>query len=105
MPEEPEESELDKAADWLERIVKDPTERGTVTVRRVNAVAPRPRYQTCRIEATIEAPIFGSVEQELEYTVRRDFWPNAGDVLPADVHIEGPERTEIDWDLIARRRK
>lgn len=99
------DSELDEAAEWLERLVKDPTERGTVTVRAVNEVAPRPRYQTCRIEATIDAPAFGSVEQELEYMVRRDFWPAVGDVLPATVHVERPERTEIDWDLIAARRR
>ncbi|HWL02959.1 MAG TPA: hypothetical protein VNQ52_11375 [Microbacteriaceae bacterium] len=97
------DDELDEAAEWLERFVKDATERGTVTVRSVNEVAPRPRYQTCRIEATIEAPRFGSVEQELEYTVRRDFWPAVGDVLPATVHTEKPERTEIDWDFVPRR--
>lgn len=100
----PEESELDAAAAWLERFTRDPTERGTVTVTAVSPPAPRPRYQTCRMTATIEAPTLGSVEQELEYTLRRDFWPAVGDVLPATVHIERPERTEIDWDLVAERR-
>jgi len=99
----PEESELDQAAEWLERLVKDPTARGTATVRAVNDVARRPRYQTCILTATIQAPGLEPTEQRLEYMVRRDFWPAVGDVLPAIVHVERPERTEIDWDLIARR--
>ncbi len=98
------ESELDNAAEWLDRLTKDRTEPGTVTVRSVNEPAKRPRYQECRIEAVIEAPGFGPLEQDLEYMVRRDFWPSAGDVLPATVHVERPERTEIDWDAVARIR-
>jgi len=99
------DSELDQAAEWLERLVHDATARGTVTVRAVSEAAARPRYQSCRIEATIEAPGYGPVELGLEYMVRRDFWPTVGEVLPATVHVERPERTEIDWDLVAARRQ
>ncbi|HWK19611.1 MAG TPA: hypothetical protein VNR37_02435 [Microbacteriaceae bacterium] len=101
----PEESELDQAAEWLERLTKDPTVRGTVTVLAINDVGARPRYQTCRIDAMIQAPGQDATEQQLEYTVRRDFWPAVGDVLPATVHLERPERTEVDWDLVADRRE
>ena len=95
--------ELDSAAEWLDRLTKDKTAPGRVTVRAVNEVAAKPKYQTCRIEGTIEAKGFGPVEQELEYTLRRDAWPAVGDVLPATVHLERPERTEIHWDSVVRR--
>ena len=98
------ESELDKAADWLDRLVRDKTARGRITILTINEVAAKPRFQEARITASIEAPGFGPVEQELEYMVRRDFWPAVGDVLPATVHLERPERTEINWDAIARLR-
>ena len=54
--------ELDDAAEWLDRLTKDKTAPGRVTVRGVNEVAAKPRYQTCRLETTIEAKGFGPVE-------------------------------------------
>lgn len=96
--------ELENAAEWLDRLTKDRTEPGRVTIRSVNEPAAKPRYQTCRMETVIEAPGFGPVDQELEYTLRREYWPSPGDVLRALVHIERPERTEIDWDAYAQQR-
>jgi len=94
----PEESELDQAAEWLERFTKDATARGRVTILAVNEVAPRPRYQSCVMTVRVEAPGFEPLERELEYMVRREHWPSVGDVLPATVHVERPERTEIHWE-------
>lgn len=95
--------ELDRAAEWLDALTRDRTERGTVTVRAVNEVAKKPRYQTCAITGLIEAPGIEPVELELEYTLRRDYWPAVGEVLPATVHVERLERTEIIWDLVPKR--
>jgi len=97
------ESELDRATEWLERLTHDQSQRGTVTVRSVNEVATKPRYQTCRIVGLIQASGFEPVEHELEYTLRREYWPEVGEVLPANVHVERPERTEIIWELVPKR--
>ena len=96
-------SEIDAAAEWLDRLTKDKTEPGRVTIRSVNEVARKPRYQTCRIEVLIEAKDFAPLEQELEYTLRRDAWPMVGDVYPATVHVLHPERTEINWEYVPKR--
>ncbi len=95
--------ELDRAADFLERLTNDKTVRGTVTVRTINEVAKRPRYQSCTITGLIRGPGLEPVEQDLEYTVRRDYWPVAGEVLPAHVHVDHLERTEIIWELVPKR--
>ncbi len=97
------ESELDRAADWLDRLTHDRSKRGRVTVHSVNEVAKKPRYQTCTLIGLVEAPGFEPIEQELEYTLRRDYWPAVGDVLPANVHVERPERTEILWELVHKK--
>ncbi len=39
---------------------------------------------------------------ELEYTVNRDYWPAVGAVLPAHVHLDRPERTEIIWERVPK---
>ena len=96
-------SEMDAAAEWLDRLTKDKTAPGRVTVLTVNEPAPKPKYQTCRFEARIEAAGFDTVEIELEYTLRRDAWPSVGDMIPATVHLERPERTEVDWERFVRR--
>ncbi len=96
------ESELDRMADFLDRLTRDTTARGTVTVLAVNDLAPRGRYQTCRIEGRIVAKGFGPEDVDLEYTVQRDYWPAVGAVLPADVHVDRPERTEILWDRLPK---
>ncbi|MBO9578532.1 MAG: hypothetical protein J7480_07165 [Microbacteriaceae bacterium] len=99
----PEKSELDKAAEWLDRLVNDRTAPGRVTVVAVNEVAPKPRYQDCRMTARIEAAGLETVELELEYMVRREYWPAVGDILPATVHLDHPERTEIAWERVPKR--
>ena len=95
-------SELDNAAEWLDRLTKDRTASGRITILTVNEHAPKPKYQTCRFEARIEAGGFDTVELELEYTLRRDAWPSVGDILPATVHLDHPEHTEVDWERSPR---
>ena len=97
------ESGIDRIASILERMTRDVVERGTVTVLAVNEPAPRGRFQTCTIQARVEAKGFGPEEVELEYTLRRDHWPVVGAVLPADVHIEQPEHTEILWERVPKK--
>jgi hypothetical protein len=96
-------SELDEAAEWLDRLTKDRTARGRVTILTLNEVGPKPKYQTCTFAARIEAADFETVEIELEYMLRRDAWPSVGDIIPATVHLDRPERTEVDWERAPRR--
>ena len=104
MPRSPRrESDLDRFADFIDRLTRDVTEPGRVTVLAVNEPAGRARYQECRIRGRLEAKGFGPEEADLEYQVRRDYWPAVGQVLPALIHVERPERTEILWDRVQPR--
>ncbi len=98
-------SQRDRMANFLERLTHDRTARGTVTVLTVNEPALKGRYQTCLIEGRVAAEDFGPEDVDLEYVLRRDYWPAVGAVLPADVHVDQPEQTEILWDRLPKPAK
>ena len=106
-----EQSEIEQATVWLEKLTGDPMAdavRGRVTIVAVSQPAPRPRYQECRVEMIAEAPGIPStpVVQEVVFSTKR--WPRAGVVLPARVSAADPRACEVVWDalpaLSARRR-
>jgi len=95
--------DLDRIAEFLERVTRDRTEPGTVTVLSVNEPAPRGRYQDYRIEGSLASEGFGPEEIVLEGRVRRDHWPQVGQALPALVYLDRPDRSEILWDRVPKR--
>ena len=95
-------SELDRAAEWLERVFRVPSSRDLVPgVGRVVAASEpsgRGPYAACRLRVVFEAEGVESDEVELECAVRRTRWPAIGDRIPARVDRAEPSQSELRWE-------
>ncbi|WP_448231102.1 hypothetical protein [Microbacterium lacticum] len=105
-PAAPDESEFAQAAAWLQRLSGDPLADavpGRIRVDAVSDAAPRPRYQECRLEATVEAPGVPPAPVVLEVVIDNRFWPRVGQVLPARVPPADPAALEVEWEALRAR--
>ncbi|RLK52851.1 hypothetical protein [Microbacterium telephonicum] len=103
VPAEPEQSELDQAAEWLEKLAKDPMAdavRGRVRIVAVTPPAERGRYQECVVDLAVEAAGIAPVEVTQHVVFSRKRWPAVGVVLPARISVSVPENLEVAWDAM-----
>lgn len=103
----PEQSEADQAAEWLEKITRDPmsdARRGTVTVVSASEPAAKGRYQECTVELRTAGDGIPDAVVTTAVVLPRTVWPRAGDVLPADISVSQPEHLEVVWEALTRRR-
>lgn len=97
--------DLDRGAEWLDRLFGDPMQDAVPAVAHVVAVSEatgRRRYQTCRLELVIEAVGVETIMMHTEAVVSRDHWPREGMTLPAQVSRSRPDLVEVDWDALGR---
>ncbi len=101
--DEPEESELARAASWLEKITRDPMAdavAGRVTIVSASAPQGRRRYQECDVELIAEAPGIPPTTVRQQVVFGRSLWPRAGYVLPARISRTHPEVLEVAWEAM-----
>lgn len=104
-PEE-DQSELDRAAAWLEKLTRDPMAdavRGRVRVVSASEPAARGRYQECTLELIVEGEGLAPTPVTQQLVFPRKVWPRVGDVVPARVSFSHPQVFEANWDLLTRR--
>lgn len=103
---EVEQSELEQATQWLERVTRDPMAdavAGTVQVVAASPPAGRGRYQECHLDLRAEARGIPSTLVTASLVFPRKTWPAAGDVVPARISRSHPETFEADWERLSRR--
>lgn len=99
-------SELDEAAEWLEKITRDPmidARPGSVTVLSVTDPVGRSRYQECTVELRTAGDGIPDAQVTTAIVLPRKVWPRVGDILPARISASDPSHLEVDWEALTRR--
>lgn len=101
VPDEPEESEIEQATAWLEKLTRDPMAdavRGAATLVAVHDPSGRGRYREYRIDLTVDGPGIPPTEvtQMLVFDSRMP--PQPGTRWPARVSVSNPHSVEVSWD-------
>ncbi|WP_298742264.1 hypothetical protein [uncultured Microbacterium sp.] len=103
--EEYEESEIEQATAWLEKLTRDPLAdavRGVATIVTIVDPSGRGRYREYRVGLSVEGPGIPptALEQLLVFDSRMP--PQPGMRLPARVSVSDPQAVEVVWDALAR---
>lgn len=100
-----DESELDRATQWLERLIGDPMASavpGRLTVVSASEPTPRGRFQECRLELRPDAPGIPPTVVGYVAVFDRRHWPQPGLVVPARISQTDPRVFEASWAALAR---
>ncbi|WP_292836409.1 hypothetical protein [Microbacterium sp.] len=100
-----EESEIEQATAWLEKLTRDPMADAVLGMARIVAIddiSGRGRYREYRIDLSAEGPGIPptAVEQRLVFDSRTP--PRPGTRLPARVSVSDPQVVEVVWDAQPR---
>lgn len=96
-------SELEQAAEWIERVTGGPMADavpGRVRIDAVSAAAARGRYQSCRVEMTAQGPGIPPTVSVIEAVIDKRHWPRVGQMLPARISVSNPHVLEVGWDAL-----
>ncbi len=97
---------VDEAAEYLEKITRDPLAgavRAEVVVVSVSERAPRGRYQECQLEVSVIHDPAPATPVSTAVVTDAAHWPRVGMRLPARVSRTDPSIIEIDWDALSAR--
>lgn len=94
---------VDEAADYLEKITRDPLAgaiHGEVVVVSASERAARGRYQECQVEVDVESAEGAHGRVSTSVVTDAAHWPRVGVRLPARISRVDPTVIEIDWEAL-----
>ena len=78
---------------------------GTAQVKRLWGHAQNSMWAPCEMELIVQAPgVEPFTLRKHFHKVRTNKWPVRGQVLPVSFDREHPDRLEVDWDRVPKRR-